>query len=292
MKNIGYSIKDLEVLSGIKAHTIRIWEKRYHLLSPDRTPTNIRLYNDDDLRRMLNVALLVRHGFKISRVAQWDDETINKEVLDLSENKTSESGYVDRLILYMVNFNNDKFINLINEVISDKGLEEAVVKVFFELFVKVGIYWQVGSVFPAQEHYVSNLIRQKIISETDNLKIGNNKNASILFFLPAKELHEISLLFYNYLAKKLGYQTTYLGQDVPWDDLEKIKKQVNPDFVFTAFLNSLPKDELESYLESLRQLFSDQKIFITGWQLQIQQPNIPRNVKVIKDHKDFRKYLK
>ncbi len=292
MKDTGYSIKDLEVLSGIKAHTIRIWEKRYNLLEPDRTDTNIRYYNDQDLRRMLNVSLLVRNGYKISKVAKWDNESINKTVLDISQRKTSESDYIDRLILYMINFDNVSFYNLTSEIIDEKGLEEATTKIFFEFFVKVGIYWQVGSIFPAQEHYVTNLFRQKMITEIDKLGINNEKNQSILFFLPEKELHELSLLFYHYMAQKMGYHVIYLGQFVPWDDLVKIQKQVKVDFVFTAFINSISKEDLESYLESLKELFSNQKIFITGWQLQMHQPAVPRNVKVIKDYREFNKYMK
>ncbi len=292
MKHIGYSIKDLEVLSGIKAHTIRIWEKRYNLLEPERTITNIRYYSDDDLRRMLNVSLLVRNGYKISKVAKWDEKSVNKAVLALSETKTSEPDYIERLIIYTVNFDNSNFYNLISEIIEEMGLEEATAKVFFEFFVKVGLYWQVGSIFPAQEHYVTNVIRQKIISETDKLGASYRRRSSILFFLPENELHELSLLYYNYLARSLGYQTIYLGQNVPWDDLIRIQKQVKINTIFTAFINSMPKEELENYLESLKELFSDQKIFITGWQLQSHQPAVPRNVKIIKDYRDFRKFFK
>ena len=132
MKKMGYSIKDLEVLSGIKAHTIRIWEKRYKLLVPERTETNIRYYSDEDLRRMLNVSLLVRNGYKISKVAKWDDESINSAVLDISHSKTSEPDYIDRLILYMVNFDNMNLYNLTSEIIKEKGVEEATSKIFFE----------------------------------------------------------------------------------------------------------------------------------------------------------------
>lgn len=289
---MGYSIKDLEVLSGIKAHTIRIWEKRYNLLEPERTDTNIRYYSDEDLRRMLNVSLLVRNGYKISKVAKWNDESITTAVLEISQRKTSESDYIDRLILYMINFDNVNFYNLSSEIIEQKGLEEATTKIFFEFFVKVGIYWQVGSIFPAQEHYVTNLFRQKMIAEIDKLGVGNQRNQSILFFLPEKELHELSLLFYHYMAQKLGYHVIYLGQFVPWDDLIKVQNQVKIDYVFTAFINSISKEDLENYLESLKELFSGQKIFITGWQLQIHEPAVPRNVKVIKDYRDFTKYLK
>lgn len=292
MKDQNYSIKDLEVLSGVKAHTIRIWEKRYNLLVPERTDTNIRFYSDDDLRRMLNVSLLVRHGFKISKVAEWSDEKINQTVLEVSRHKTSESDYIDRLIVYMINFDNRSFYNLTTEIIRSMGMEDAVTKVFFEFFVRVGTYWQVGSIFPAQEHYVTNIFRQKLISEIDKMEMNDNQGLTILFFLPENELHEMSLLFYSYLAKKMGYNTIYLGQFVPWSDLEKIQQQVNIDFVFTAFINSVPKEELENYLVSLKELFGSKKIFITGWQLQLHQPSLPRNVKIVKDYHEFKKYLR
>jgi DNA-binding transcriptional MerR regulator len=292
MKDKGYSIKDLEVLSGIKAHTIRIWEKRYNLLVPERTDTNIRYYSDDDLRRMLNISLLVRTGHKISKVATWADEEIKEKVLEISKRKTSESEYIGRLILHMVNFDNRSFYKLTSDVIKEMGLEDAVTKVFFEFFVRVGTYWQVGSVFPAQEHYVTNIFRQKLIAEIEKLGIGENRDATFLFFLPENELHEMSLLFYSYLALKMGYHVIYLGQFVPWEDLEKVQKQVKIDYCFTAFINSVSKEDLENYLVSLKELFCKQKIFITGWQLQLHQPALPRNVKIVKDYKEFKKFLR
>lgn len=292
MKNKGYSIKDLEVLSGVKAHTIRIWEKRYNLLVPDRTDTNIRYYSDNDLRRMLNISLLVRTGYKISKVATWNDEKINEKVFEIAKRKTSESEYIDRLILHMVNFDNRRFYHLTSDVINQLGFEDAVTKVFFEFFVRVGTYWQVGSIFPAQEHYVTNIFRQKLIAEIDKLGIESSRDSTILFFLPENELHEMSLLFYSYLAQKMGYHVIYLGQFVPWNDLEKIQEQVKIDYCFTAFINSVVKEDLENYLVSLKELFNSQKIFITGWQLQLHQPALPRNVKIVKDYKEFKKFLR
>lgn len=292
MKETGYSIKDLEVLSGVKAHTIRIWEKRYNLLVPQRTETNIRYYTDEDLKRMLNVSMLVRNGYKISKVAGWDEKKISDTVLTLtSENKT-ESDYIEQLILYMVNFDNISFYRLINEIIKNMGVEEAMSKVFFSFFVRIGTYWQVGSIFPAQEHYVSSIFRQKLISEIDKLGIIHSRQETILFFLPDNEMHEMSLLFYSYLAQKMGYRVIYLGQFVPYYDLEKIQEQVRIDFVFTAFINSISKEELENYLESIKSLFRDQKIFITGWQVYTHDPRLPRNVKAVKDYHDFKKYLR
>jgi len=292
MKEAGYSIKDLEVLSGIKAHTIRIWEKRYNLLIPKRTDTNIRYYSDADLRKMLNVSMLVRNGFKISKVARMGENQLSENILSLTAQKATESDYIDRLILHMVNFDNKGFYNLASEIIDDKGLEDAVSKIFFDFFVRVGIFWQVGSIFPAQEHYVSGIFRQKLIAEIDKLGIDNTRDSTILFFLPDGELHEMSLLFYSYLARKMGYNVIYLGQFVPFQDLSKIQEHVKIDFVFTAFINSVLKEDLENYLEQLKGLFTDQKIFITGWQLQLHQPGLPRNVKIVKDYHEFKKFFR
>ncbi|MFW5831666.1 MAG: MerR family transcriptional regulator, partial [Prolixibacteraceae bacterium] len=193
MKTAGYSIKDLEILSGIKAHTIRIWEKRYNLLNPERTETNIRYYNDDDLRKILNVSLLVKNGYKISKVSKWDKNKLRDNVLEVTRTKTSEGDYIDRLLLHMINFDNISFSRVAEEIMATLGFEDAVSKIFFDFFVKIGTYWQVGSVFPAQEHYVTHIIRQKLVAAIDKLGVDNERDASILFFLPEKEMHELSL---------------------------------------------------------------------------------------------------
>lgn len=291
MKETGYSIKDLEVLSGIKMHTIRIWEKRYNLLNPHRTDTNIRWYDDNDLKRLLNVSMLTKNGYKISKVADWQEEQIRDKVLSLTESRTSESDYIDRFMILMVEMDNDGFEKLLNEVLSKYDFEEAYFNIFFQLFERVGTYWQIGSIFPAQEHFVTSLFRQKLISSIDKTENLNTKNSTMLFFLHEEELHEISLLFYSYLAKKSGYNIFYLGQSVPFDDLSKVNTQKHIDFVFTAFTNAISKEDLESYIEKLKECFAKQKIFITGLQVEIHSPSLPRNVKTVKDFREFRKYL-
>jgi MerR family transcriptional regulator, light-induced transcriptional regulator len=291
MKSDGYSIKDLEVLSGIKAHTIRIWEKRYKLLTPDRTGTNIRFYSDEELRKIMNVSLLVNKGFKISKVAKLNPVELRDKVLLVTASKTSESDYIERLILFMLNFNTNEFNALTDEIIKNIGFENAVVNVFFELFQRIGTYWQVGSIFPAQEHYVTNIFRQKLIAEINRPENSKRNGLTILFFLHENELHEISLLFYSYLAQKRGYNLIYLGQFVPMEDLAKIQHHLKIDFVFTAFINSIAKEMLENYLLELKNIFDHQKIFITGRQLQINDPVLPRNFKIISNQKDFKKYL-
>ena len=291
MKSEGYSIKDLEVLSGVKAHTIRIWEKRYNLLSPSRTETNIRFYDDLDLRKILNVSLLVNNGFKISKVAKLDDSKIKDSVIEINKKNTAESDFVDRLILYMINFDNIGFNNFVSEIITKKGFEEAYLKVFFTLFERIGTYWQVGSIFPSQEHYVTSILRQKLIAEIDKLAPDNRRGLNVLFFLPEGEMHEMSLLYYSYLAQKSGYNSIYLGQFVPFDDLSKVLSHIKIDYVFTAFINAILKEDLENYLVKLKNTFQQQKVFITGWQVQHSNPELPRGVKIVQDTKDFKKYL-
>lgn len=291
MKSEGYSIKDLEVLSGIKMHTIRIWEKRYELLSPDRTDTNIRLYDDEDLKRLLNISLLTKNGYKISKVAQWNETEIKDTVIKLAASKTSYSDYIDRFMFLMVELNTIGFEKLLNEVLSEFSFEDAHFNILFKLFERVGTYWQVGSIFPAQEHYVTNLFRQKLIAEIDKLGSSEAGKKTILFYLPENELHEMSLLFYSYLARKSGYNVFYLGQSVPFEDLNKISAIKEIDYVFTAFVNSIPPDELEDYLVRLRDCFPKQKVFITGHQVQHNNPELPRNFKTVKDHREFKKYL-
>lgn len=291
MKETGYSIKDLEVLSGIKMHTIRIWEKRYNLLNPHRTDTNIRWYDDEDLKRLLNISMLTKNGYKISKVADWDEEQIRKKVLTISENRTSEADYIDQFMVLMVEMDNNGFETLLNEVLTKYDFEDAYFNIFFRLFERVGTYWQVGSIFPAQEHFVTSLFRQKLIAAIDKLENASTRNATMLFYLHEEELHEMSLLFYSFLAKKSGYDIFYLGQSVPFPDLEKVNNLKHVDYVFTSFTNAISKEELEDYLVRLKETFPKQKIFITGHQVEIHTPALPRNVKTVKDFREFRKYL-
>lgn len=282
-----YSIKDLEVMSGIKAHTIRIWEKRYNLLEPDRTDTNIRLYSDADLRKLLNVSFLVNRGYKISKVSTWDDEKISAEILKQQHENADITTYLERMTVYMVNFDGHSFTNITDEIIKRFGFDEAINKVFFPFFEKIGIFWQVGSIFPAQEHYISNLFRQKLIVEIDKLGTTPSDADIMLFYLHENEMHELSLLYYSYLARKKGYQVYYLGQNVPLEDLSRIGIIKSIKFVFTAFINSIETEELENYLVEINKLFDGRKILITGRQLDILKPKIPAGISTVKTYYDF-----
>ena len=285
-----YTIKDLETLSGIKAHTIRIWEKRYGLLEPQRSTTNIRFYSDDELKKLLNVSMLVKHGFKISKVADYEDEKIHGEVLKLNQKSLSTEVLIDQLIVHMVNFDDQNFEALLNQQIEEDGFEQVFTSVVFPLFENVCIYWQIGSIFPAQEHFVSNITRELLIEASSQIK-NHESRFTALFYLKEGEMHELSLLFYNFLALKAGYKTVYLGQNVPFDDLLKIEGLQKIDHVFTVFINGIEPEDLKDYLAKMDQAFKRKKVFVSGAQIAKLKPKLPSNFKVVSDVKSFKKYF-
>ena len=285
-----YSIKDLEYLSGIKAHTIRIWEKRYKLLAPERSDTNIRFYSNEDVRRILNVAQLVKSGYKISNVALFDDAKLQTEVLRQNKNLLDPDKNMDQLLLLTLNMDTLGFDRLLNEIIQENGFSKTIENVVFPFCERIGILWQAGSIFVVHEHFVSNLIRNLLLIEST--KFDNQlSEKSMLFFLPEGELHELGLLYAHYLAAQNGFESIYLGQSVPFIDLSNLLMNSQFDFICTTFINAIEKTELERYLASLSQVFSKNKILAAGRQITIHKPKLPPNVVVIKNNKDFVKKI-
>lgn len=281
-----YSIKDLEYLSGIKAHTIRIWEKRYHLLEPSRTETNIRSYSDNDVRRILNVALLIKNGYKISNIAALDEPKLQAEVIRFSKNTGDPEKNIDQLLFCTVNLDSIGFEQLLDKIIAELGLSKTIQQVIFPFFERIGILWQAGSIFVAHEHFVSNLIRNRLISETAQFK-RREFAGTILFFLHENEMHELGLLFFNYLAAREGLHGVYLGQSLPFGDLSNFLISSKFDFVCTSFTQAIEKPELEQYLANLSLVFNRNKILIAGRQINIHKPKLPSNVVAVKNSSDF-----
>ena len=283
-----YSIKDLEHLSGIKAHTIRIWEKRYNLLDPDRTDTNIRSYSDADVRRILNVAMLVKSGYKISNVALFDEQKLQSEVIRINRSLTDPDKNIDQLLFLTVNLDSLGFENMMNLIISQNGFRKTIEQVIFPFFAKIGILWQTGSIFTAHEHFVSNLIRNRLIRETGNFE-SNEASKTVLFFLRENEWHELGLLYFNFLAAQAGLRCVYLGQSLPFEDLTNLltASKSKYDFVCTSFIHAIEKAELERYLANLSLVFNQNKILIAGRQVAIHKPKLPSNVAVVKNSNDF-----
>jgi len=285
-----YSIKDMEYLSGIKAHTIRIWEKRYHLLDPSRTDTNIRSYSDDDVRRILNVALLIKNGYKISNVAAFDEAKLQAEVLRLNRNLSDPEKNIDQLLFHTVNLDTFGFEQVLDKIILEFGFSKTIQQVIFPFFERIGILWQAGSIFAAHEHFVSNLVRNRLIRETGKLE-SKDSSPSILFFLRENEYHELGLLYSNFLAAQEGLRCVYLGQNLPFGDLSNLLINSEFDLVCTSFISAIEKPELEQYLVNLSLVFNRNKILIAGRQIGIHKPKLPSNVVLVKNSNDFLKRI-
>ena len=260
-----YSIKDLEQLSGIKAHTIRIWEKRHQLVSPSRTETNIRYYSDDDLKKIINASLLNNNGIKISRIASMTSEEMNHKVLEISAIKNDASVHIDQLVVSMVEMNEEQFDKTLGSLILRFGFERTMTEIVYAFLDKIGILWQTHNITPAHEHFISNLIRQKVIVAIDSLPIQQS-STRIVLFLPEGELHEIGLLFYHYLVRKAGYRTYYLGQSVPHDDLVNVVKVHKPQILITN-ITSVRHEPVDAYFQKLSRDFPDLRIFAAGLQV-------------------------
>ena len=281
-----YSIKDLEHLSGVKAHTIRIWEKRYSLLEPNRTDTNIRAYSDDDVRRILNVAMLAKNGYKISNIAAFDEIKLQSEVLRINRNLSEPEQNIEQLLYQTVNLNTLTFEKLLDKIILENGMSKTIQNVIFPFFERIGILWQAGSIYAAHEHFVSNLIRSRLIRETAKFEILEGAK-TVLFFLRENEWHEFGLLYFHFLAAQSGLHGVYLGQSLPFGDLTNLLIHTKFDFVCTSFIQAIEKPELEQYLYNLSLVFNRNKILISGRQIAIHKPKIPSNTIVIKNSNDF-----
>ncbi|MFD1000852.1 MerR family transcriptional regulator [Ohtaekwangia kribbensis] len=272
-----YSIKELEKLSGIKAHTIRIWEKRHKIIQPSRTTTNIRFYSDDDLKKIINVSLLNNNGIKISHIADMSMAEMNRKVLEISEVKSDTSVYIDQLILAMIDMEEEAFEKVLSTIILRYGFERTVTEIIYPFLEKIGILWQAKHITPAHEHFMSNLIRQKIIVAIDGLQIPSKAARKVVLFLPEGEMHELGLLFNHYLARMLGYRTYYLGQNVPHEDLVSVIQTHHPEILITSLIS--PMKNMEQYFEKLALDFPAVAIYASGMQILHLQNTSIKNIR-------------
>jgi MerR family transcriptional regulator, light-induced transcriptional regulator len=268
-----YSIKDLERLSGIKAHTIRIWEQRYNILSPDRTDTNIRTYNDEELKLILNIASLVRAGGKISHIVKLKPKEICNRIQDLVANPTNINEFfclqIDNLVIAMIDLDDSKFDKIISTSAIKYGFEETMLQIIFPFLSKVGIMWRTGEVSVLQEHFISNLIRSKILVAIDGYSGTQGADAEKwLLFLPEGELHEMGLLFSKYLLNSRGRHVMYFGQSMPGDEIAHYCQEKTPAYLLTFFTAAYSEDQIVQYLEKLSTRVNNSTILVAGGQVQ------------------------
>ena len=258
IKNV-FSIKDLENLSGIKAHTIRIWEKRYDILQPMRTDTNIRLYDLASLQKLLNITLLHDYGYKISKIATYPQDKIPSLVREIISNKTAKSHAISELKMSMMNFDQELFFNTYNWLIAEKSFKEIFHQVFIPLMNELGLLWQSDTITPAHEHFISYLIKQKLLVNTEKLQVLKPSKTDKVFVLslPMNEIHELGLMYLNYEILLQGYKTIYLGESMPVDNLKHLKKHFD-SIVYVSYLTVQPeRDLLDGYINKMSEELVD-----------------------------------
>ncbi|MGI8638265.1 MAG: MerR family transcriptional regulator [Segetibacter sp.] len=286
-----FTIKDLENLSGVKAHTIRIWEHRYNFLKPQRTDTNIRYYSNDELKTVLNIALLNKYGFKISHINKMNQTEINQKLIALSRQYAQQEWIVNQLISYMVDLDLDFFEQILANEIEAKGVEKTINEIIFPFLEKIGILWLTDNINPAQEHLVTNIIRQKILVgiETCVSQIKSEKVA--LLFLPEGEFHELGLLYVYYLLKSRGVKVLYLGADVPLIDVDFIVKAKKPDYAYTHLTSLTLNFNIERFLNNLHTKLHDIPVIISGQFTANYKKNIPSNFHFKKSLAEVKEFI-
>ncbi len=260
-----YSIKDLETLSGVKAHTIRIWEQRYGLLVPERTATNIRSYNDVELKKLLQANVLYNNGYKISKIAAFSQKQILEEIDFLSRKEDARSVAIEALTIAMIEMNEHSFDDILNSKIEAQGLDKTMEDIVYPFLSRIGVLWITGVIEPAQEHFISNLIRQKIIVAINNVPNKLEEESPVcIAFLHQDEMHELGLLYYTYHLKVVGYKVIYLGQMTPYSDVIKTSEINKPSLILTSFVKVIDQDWFDEYVQKLCKDFSYCNVVISG----------------------------
>lgn len=288
-----YQIRELANLTGIKAHTIRIWEQRYGLLTPERTPTNIRYYTDEDLRRLLNVAVLCDHGYRISRVATMSQEQMVREVDNVTSRASSQPLQVQQLVLALLTLDDVRFEETFEGTIQELGLERAMLEVIYPFLERVGVLWQTSTITPAQEHLMTNVIRQKLVVAIDRLgsrHLAANARRFVLF-LPETELHELALLFMYFLLRARGQRVTYLGQNLPVRDLVHVCHQVSPDYLLAVLTVVPERDDVQQYLTALAAEHPRTPLLLYGSQVQHSELSLPATARRFSRMDEFVRWL-
>ena len=287
MNNIksNFSIKDLEHLSGVKAHTIRIWEKRYNLFKPKRTETNIRYYSLESLQKLLNVTFLYNNGYKISKIAKIDNDEIAMVVREIAMHNNADEQAMNTFKLAMLNFDKVLFLNTFNSLLQDKPFSEIFYEIFIPLMTDIGLLWQTNTITPAQEHFISELIRQKILVYTEKLQISSHTNDTRAFvlYLPDNEIHDLGLHFINYQLVALGYHTIYLGPSVPIQSLTDVLKHYKR-LVFISYFTIKPeKENINAYIKELYETLlkeNEHELWVIGRMTEyIDKNSIPSQIK-------------
>lgn len=288
---MSFTIKELESLSGIKAHTIRIWEQRYQFLKPSRTLTNIRRYNNEELKTLLTVALLNKYGYKISRIDEMGPEQRHEAALQLHEPDARNEYLINALIGCMIDLKNIEFEKLLNKQIQERGIEHTITGIIFSFLERVGILWQTNRLRPVQEHIVSAIIRQKIINAIEGLPFAHSHSPLFVLFLPEGEHHEIGLLYVYYLLRKHCLPTIYLGANVPLKDIEYILELKKPDYLYSHLTSFSNISRFQRMLQQLEKVVGDTTVVLSGYTAQVYKKHKDEKITLLQSLNAVQSYI-
>jgi DNA-binding transcriptional MerR regulator len=286
-----FTIRDLENLSGIKAHTLRIWEQRYTFIKPLRTETNIRFYTEKELRKILHVSLLNKYGYKISHIDRMTEPELQERVTTLSSSEAQQERVVNDLMLHMIEMNIDAFEELIDQHFHLKGVDKTIIQVIFPFLNKIGILWLTNHIRPAQEHLVTNIIRQKLIVGIESAMTRIQLENSVILFLPEGEYHELGLLYVCYLLKTRGVKVIYLGANVPVKDVLFVAESKKITNLYTHLTSITGNFNFDKFIKQLTQDFPGKNVVISGQLAQNHVKKIPGNVKFIRSLAEVYEYV-
>jgi DNA-binding transcriptional MerR regulator len=289
-----FTIKDIESLTGIKAHTIRIWEQRYNVLRPKRKDTNHRVYDNGDLKHIMRIAYLYRHGYKISKIANMSEE----EIKQLSLEETGHKGphlyqvYINQLVEAMIDFDQVKFEKIFHNILLRMGFEQCMLKVIYPFLERIGLLWLVDCVIPAQEHFASNIIRKKLMVAIDGLDAPAQDRERFMIFLPEGEFHEIPLLFVHYMLKKHGCMVVNFGANVPLEDLRFYTERKPVDHIYTHVITNFPQRTLDNFVKDLGKLFPNIPVAVSGPQVARVSVPPPENITFLMSMEEVLQYAR
>ncbi|SDS68740.1 MerR family transcriptional regulator [Gramella sp. MAR_2010_147] len=289
-----FSIKDLEHLSGVKAHTIRIWEKRYDILDPERTDTNIRTYNGKNLQKLLNIAFLNSHGYKISRISRMDESEIKNLVNRISASSSEENRAKNSFKLAMMNFDDRLFQRTYNQLRENRNFREIFNDVFLPLLDEIGLLWQTDTIKPIHEHYIVELIKQKIylnIAEIKSETLNKEDDKLYVLFLPYNEIHDVGILYLNYEILNSGKNAIYLGPSLPLENIDYLM-EIHKNLIFVSYLTISPVNtNIHDFISSFQDKICQEKMhefYLFGQRTrEIDSSKLPGNIKVQKSISSF-----
>lgn len=281
-----YSVTQVEAITGISSHKLRIWERRYTFIKPNRTDTNIRYYTDEDLKLLINIGVLSRNGIKISQIDKMSNKEISDKVLEIADNAAPEmEDEISSLVMSTINLDEDLFNRVFQRQLIQNGLYATINELIYPFLSKIGIFWGTSKIIPTQEHFISNLIRQKIITAIDTLAAPPIGAPGIMLFLFEGEMHELSLLLSSFIAKNNGWKVYYLGQNVPLDNVLVTTKMINLKMI----MSMITTPRIEDLTDEIRKLSSELEVplVLSGNSNNIPELQEIENIIIVDNPKEF-----